>query len=102
MDKIKNVIVYIDNLHEQYLQSLEEDMQRLEENNMKINQSNCFFRNTEVSNLVFRLTATGIKPGKHSVKAVEMAKIPQTNEVILGLYNFLGLTSRILPESVNH
>jgi hypothetical protein len=50
MDKIINVIVYLDDLlvhsqtHEQHFQSLETLMQRLEENNMKIKVSKCFFR----------------------------------------------------------
>jgi hypothetical protein len=48
MDNINNIIVYIDHLlvhsqsHEQHLMSLELVMQRLEENNKKINHSKCF------------------------------------------------------------
>jgi hypothetical protein len=71
--------------------SLELVMQRLEENNMKINLSKCFFGNTEVNYLGFRLTPSGIKPGKDKLKAVENAKIPQTKEEIrsfVGLCNF--------------
>jgi hypothetical protein len=53
MDNIKNGIVYIHDLlvpsqtHEQLLNSLEVVMQRLEENNIKINLCKCFFGNTE-------------------------------------------------------
>jgi hypothetical protein len=97
MDKIKNVIVYIDDLlvhsqtHEQHHHSLEAVMQRLEENNLKINLSKCYFGNREVNYLGFRLTPTGIKPGKDKLKVVKTAKIPQTNEEIksfVGLCNF--------------
>jgi hypothetical protein len=97
MDKNKNVIIYIDDLlvhkqtHEQHLQSLEAVMQRLEENNMKINLSKYFLGNTEVNQLGSRLTPTGIKPWKYKLKAVEMAKIPQAKEKIksfVGLCNF--------------
>jgi hypothetical protein len=63
-------------------------MQRLEENNMKINLRKCFFGNTEVNYLGFRLTPTVIKPGKDKLKAVETAKIPQTKEEIK---SFLGI-----------
>jgi hypothetical protein len=52
-------------------------MQRQEENHMKINLSKCFFGNSEVSYLGFRLTPTGIKPGKDKLKAIESARIPQ-------------------------
>ena len=52
MEGIDNVIVYIDDLlihsqtHEQHLASLKMVMTRLEENNMKVNLSKCFFGNT--------------------------------------------------------
>jgi hypothetical protein len=42
-------------------------MQKLEENNMKINLSKCFFGNTEINYLGFRLTPTGIKPSKYKL-----------------------------------
>ncbi len=88
MDKIKNLIVYIDNLlvhsqtYERHLQSLEPVMQRLKENNMKINLSKCFCRNTEVNYLGFRLTPTDKKPCKDKLKPLETANIPQTKEKI--------------------
>jgi hypothetical protein len=98
MEKLMdNISVHIDDLlihsqnHEQHLASLDHVMQRIEDNHMKINPSKCFFGNTEVSYLVFRLTPSGIKPCKDTVKAVEMVKIPQTIGEIksfLGLCNF--------------
>ena len=97
MDSIDNVIVYIDDLlihsrtHEHHLHVLDVVMTRLAENNMKINIAKCFFGNTEVNYLGFRLTPQGIKPGKDKLKAVEMAKIPATKEEIksfVGLCNF--------------
>jgi hypothetical protein len=77
MDGIDNVIVYIDDLlihsksHEHHLQILDNVMTCLSENNMKINVAKCFFRNTEVNYLGFRLTPEGIKPGKDKLKATE-------------------------------
>jgi hypothetical protein len=97
MDGIDNVIVYIDDLlihsktHEHHLQILDVVMTRLADNNMKINVAKCFFGNTEVNYLGFRLTPEGIKPGKDKLKAVENAKIPATKEEIksfVGLCNF--------------
>jgi hypothetical protein len=80
-------------------------MNRLAENNMKINVAKCFFGNTEVNYLGFRLTPQGIKPGKDKLKAVERAKIPATKEEIIsfvGLCNFSECILKISPESVNH
>ena len=79
---INNVIVYIDDLlthsqnHEQHLESLEMVMQRLEENNMKINLSKCFFGNTEVSYLGFKLTPSAIKPGQGQAENSGNSKNP--------------------------
>jgi hypothetical protein len=97
IDRIDNVIGYTDDLlihyqtREQNLFVLDMVMTRLSENNMKINVSKCFFGNTEVSFLGFRITPRGIKPGKDKLKAVKKAKIPATKEVIksfVGLGNF--------------
>ncbi len=65
MDGIENVIVYIDDLlihskiHEHHLLILDIVMTRLSENNMKINIAKCFFGNTKVNYLGFRLTPQG-------------------------------------------
>jgi hypothetical protein len=110
MDGIDNVIVYIDDLlihsktHEHYLQILDVLMTRLAENNMKINAAKCFFGNTEVNYLGFRLNPQGIKPGKDKLNAIEKAKIPAMKEEIksfVGLCNILERTSKILPEFAN-
>jgi hypothetical protein len=87
-ERIENVIVYIDNLlihsktHEHHLIILDIVMTRLADNNMMINIAKCFFGNTEVNYLGFRLTPQGIKPGKDKLKAVEQVKIPASKEEI--------------------
>jgi hypothetical protein len=104
MDRIDNVIIYIDDLlihsksHEHHLQILDVVMARLSENNMKINVAKCFFGNTEVNYLGFRLTPEGIKPGKDKLKAVAKAKIPETKEDVCSSEH----KSKILLEFVNH
>ena len=58
MDKLANVIVYIDDLlihsksHENHIVTWDEVLQRLIDNNMKINLAKCHFGNTEVSYVV--------------------------------------------------
>ena len=82
--QIKNTIVYIDDLlihsktYEDHLSALDKVLQRLTDNNMKINLA----KNTELSYFGFRLTPDGITPGKDKLKAVEKTKIPDIEEEI--------------------
>ncbi len=94
---ISNVIVYIDDLlvhtqtHEDHLKILDQVLQWLHSNNLKINLDKCFFGNQEVSYLGFTLTPEGIKPGKNKLKAIKDAKPPtdvKTIRSFVGLCNF--------------
>ncbi len=94
---LQNVIVYIDDLlihsdtHERHLQILEQVLQRLQQNHLKINLEKCIFGNKEVSYLGFTLTPEGIKPGKNKLKAIETARTPadvKTIRSFVGLCNF--------------
>ena len=60
--------------HEEHLSALDEVLQRLTDNNMKINLVKYLFGNTEVSNLGFRLSPEGNSPGKDKLKAAEKSK----------------------------
>jgi hypothetical protein len=53
---------------------LEQVLQRLQQNHLKINLEKCIFGSKEVSYLGFTLTPEGIKPGKNKLKAIETAK----------------------------
>ena len=70
LDKIKNIIVYIDHViihmasHEHHLEVLDNVLKRLEHHNLTINLPKCFFGNYEVAYLGFMLTPEGIRPGK--------------------------------------
>jgi hypothetical protein len=91
---IQNVIMYIDNLlvhsdtHKKHLEVLEQVLNWLEQNHLKINLDKCIFRNKEVSYLGFTLTPDSIKPGKNKLKAIEQAKPPT---VIKTIQSFMGL-----------
>jgi hypothetical protein len=97
VNKIENVIVYINNLlvhsasHEQHIATLGQVLQHLVQHNIKINLQKCIFGSKEVSYLGFRLTEEGIKPGTDKLKAVKNAPLPSNvHEVrqFLGLCNF--------------
>jgi len=96
MRGIPNVIVYIDNLlihsknDKDHLVYLEQVLQRLQENHMKLNIEMCFFGNT-VSYLGFVLTPEGIKPGRDKLRAIKAAQPPTDMKAVrsfIGLCNF--------------
>jgi hypothetical protein len=102
---LQNVIIYIDDLlihsdtHERHLQILEQVLERLQQNHLKINLEKCIFGNKEVSYLGFTLMPEGIKPGKNKLKAIETAKAPANAKTIrsfVGLCNFFRTTIRNL------
>ncbi len=94
---LQNVIVYINDLlihsdtHERHLQILEQVLEWLHQNHLKINLEKCIFGNKEVSYLGFTLTPEGIKPGKNKLKAIQTAKPLADIKTItsfIGLCNF--------------
>jgi len=94
---LQNVIIYIEDLlihsdtHEWHLQILEQVLDWLQQNHLKINLEKCIFGNKEVSYLGFTLTPEGIKPGKNKLKAIQTAMAPADVKMIrsfVGLCNF--------------
>jgi hypothetical protein len=80
--------------HEWHLQILEQVLERLQQNHLKINLEKCIFSNKEVSYLGFTLTLQGIKPGKNKLKAIQTAKAPadvKTIRSFMGLCNFFQI-----------
>ncbi len=68
--------------HEDHLKVLDQVLDRLQTNNLKINLDKCFFGNKEVSYLGFTLTPEGIKPGKNKLKAIKDAlALVQSNDL---------------------
>ena len=97
LDKIKNIIVYIDDViihtgsHEHHLEVLDNVLERLQHHNLKINLAKCFFGNSEVAYLGFVLTPEGIRPGKEKLSILREMP-PPTNQrqvrAFIGLCNF--------------
>jgi hypothetical protein len=94
---IHNVIVYIDDLivhsksHDQQINLLRQLFTRLRAHNLKVNIKKCVFGSNEVNYLGFHLTEQGIRPGTDKLKAVRLAKPPETVRQVrqfLGLCNF--------------
>jgi len=66
LQNLQNVIVYIDDLlvhsntHDRHLQTLEQVLEQLSQNHLKINLDKYIFGNKDVSYLGFTLTPEGI------------------------------------------
>jgi hypothetical protein len=73
---MNNAIVNINDLpthtqnHKEHLKVLDQVLQRLKSNYLKINVDKCIFGNIEVSYLGFTLTPEGIKPVASTIKVL--------------------------------
>jgi hypothetical protein len=98
VDKILNVIVYIDDLivhskdHVDHLQILDALFSRLQDHSLKIRLEKCKFGSHDVMYLGFHLTKDGIKPRVDKLKAVKEAKPPAN---VHEVRQFLGLVCAI-------
>lgn len=90
---ITNVIIHIDDIlihsdsHEAHLRTLDELLQRLQDN-LKINLKKSHFGNPDVTYLGFRLTSKGILPGRDKLDVLRKASPPMD---IKGIKSFIGL-----------
>jgi Reverse transcriptase (RNA-dependent DNA polymerase) len=86
LQNFENVIAYIDNLlvhsdtHEKHLQVLEQVLDHLQQNHLKIHLEKCIFGNKEVSYLGFTLTPEGIKSRKNKLKLFSKQNFPTTSK----------------------
>jgi hypothetical protein len=94
MDGIRNTLIYIDDViihtqdHPEHLVILEQTLQRLAQNGLKINLDKCFFGNQEVAYLGFTLTPNGILPGRDKIRTLKEFEQPTTLRQVRG---FVGL-----------
>jgi len=105
---INGVHVYIDdiivwgNTKEVHDKRLNEVLQRIKENNLKLNENKCEICKEQITFLGDRLTRDGIQPDDRKVTAIHEMQRPQNKEDVkraLGLINYL---SRFIPnQAVN-
>ena len=94
LHSIQNIIIYIDNViihtatHEHHLQFLDDVLQQLDRNHLKINLAKYFFRNTKVAYLGFVLTPKGIRPVCEKLQML-CNMLPPTN--VHQVWQFIGL-----------
>lgn len=98
MDQIlhgmENVVCFMDDIlvsaptKEKHLAILDEVMERLEKQGIKIKQSKCAFLQDSVEYLGYRIDAKGLHTTADKVEAIVNALAPQN---VTGLRSFLGL-----------
>ena len=91
-----NIITYIDDIlahspnHHHHVQTLRRCFDRLREFGLKLRLEKCDFGSTEVTYLGYRLTPSGVVPGKDKLEAVRKFPEPDT---IRKIREFCGLTN---------
>ncbi|GFO04106.1 Pol polyprotein [Plakobranchus ocellatus] len=90
---IKGVQVFIDDIRltgssdEEHLHRLDEVLQRLEENGVKLNKEKCQFMQEEIDYLGHKIDAEGLHPQEHKIKAMKEVSRPEN---VKELRSFLG------------
>jgi hypothetical protein len=94
---LQNVLINIDDVlihtdtHKKHLEALEQVLQKLHKNHLKINLDKCLFSDYHVSYLGFTLTPQGIKLGDAKLWAIKKSTAPSDVKSIrsfVGLCNF--------------
>ena len=98
------VVVFLDDLlimgrsEEEHLQNLQNVLQRLQENGLRVKRSKCEFGKTQVEYLGHVLDEHGIHPSEDKVRAIQEAPAPanvKELQAFLGLVNYYG---RFVPQ----
>ncbi|GFO31292.1 Pol polyprotein [Plakobranchus ocellatus] len=90
---IKGVQVFIDDIRltgssdEEHLHRLDEVLQRLEENGVKLSKEKCQFMQEEIDYLGHKIDAEGLHPQEHKIKAMKEVSRPEN---VKELRSFLG------------
>ena len=100
---IKGVIVFIDDIliaresDRGNLESLEEVLKRLEEANLRLKKSKCYFLKKSIDYLGHRIDATGIHPLPGKVQAILDAPAPQSVKELKSYLGLISYYSKFLP-----
>lgn len=98
------VVVFLDDLlimgrsEEEHLKNLQDVLQRLKDNGLRVKRSKCDFSKTRVEYLGHVLHAQGIHPSRDKVRAIQEAPAPTSIkelQAFLGLVNYYG---RFVPQ----
>lgn len=92
MVMLDDIIVYGRNQNE-HDERVNEVKSRLRQNNLTLNDKKCLYCVPELEFLGFHISATGIKPAKSKIVAIENFRRPESSAEVssfLGLVNFVG------------
>ena len=95
-------IVYLDDIiafaqgFDQHMERLETLFSRMDEHNLKLKPSKCFFADTQVSFLGHRITADGISPDPERTKTLLNYRPPKDKTEIKSFLGFTGFYRRFI------
>ena len=82
---------------DEHLRNLEAVLQRLNDMNVKLNASKCYFMKDEVEYFAFRVTKEGIEPSERKVEAVIQVPEPQDREELLQWLGLVNYYRKFIP-----
>ena len=82
---------------DEHLHNLEAVLQRLNDMNVKLNVSKCYFMKDEVEYFVFRVTKAGIEPSEQKVEAVIQVPEPQDKKELLQWLGLVNYYRKFIP-----
>ena len=103
MRDIPGVVAYIDDVlitgedEEKHLQALEEVLRRFNESGLRLHREKCFFLQSSVEYLGFKIDAEGIHPLQQKVEAIVRAPRPRDKTELKAYLGLLSYYGRFLP-----
>lgn len=99
----KGTVNYLDDVlvvgqtKEEHDRNLEEVLKRLEDHNVKINQSKCLFYKQEVTFLGFNLSASGWSIEDEKIKAIQHFRKPANQDEVRSFLGLINYIDRFIP-----
>ena len=103
MRDIPGVIAYIDDVlitgedEEKHLQALEEVLRRFNESGLRLHREKCFFLQSSVEYLGFKIDAEGVHPLQQKVEAIVRALSPRDETELKAYLGLLSYHGHFLP-----
>ena len=82
---------------EEYDMNLRDVLQRLQENNLRLNEDKCEFSKTEIMLYGHTFSCSGIKPVPLKVEAIQTASPPKTPSEVKSSLGMTQYVSRFIP-----
>ena len=94
---ISDDIIVFGKGQEEHSKNLRGVLQRLKENNLRLNKDKCEFSKTEIKFYGHIFSSSGLKPDPRKVEAIHKARPPQNHSEVKSLLGMAQYVSRFIP-----